>query len=82
MKTIFYKNCNDADADYYLNNKPYKKWFELDNILYSYEGNVVKETIITENEYRFITSVSITIVKDQFSDNGIIRHIGLTINNY
>lgn len=76
MKTIFYKVCeNKDDADYFFNNKPYIEWFAIENLLYT--GSVSKYMV--QKETRVIKSISVTEIKDEFSDAGITRRIALYI---
>lgn len=76
MKTIFYKRSDNEDGDYWLNNQPYNFWFELENTLYDPNGKVIKET---KDEDGFIRQIVTLVVQDRFSDEGIIRRIGLHI---
>ena len=75
MKTIFYKKSENEEGDYFFNNKPYVEWFTMDKLLYN--GSVSKYMI--HKETRVIKSISVTEIKDEFSDNGIIRRIALYI---
>lgn len=75
MKTIFYTSIkSDENADYFLQNKPYKKLLEIENLLYEPNGNIIKE--IKDNN-GFIRDLTLVCVIDNFSsENGIIRKIG------
>lgn len=75
IKTIFYKKCEDdtTEGDYYFNQKPYKLWLTLDNMLYENDGNIKKYTI--DKETRIVENLFI-FTEDEFSDDGIIRRVG------
>ena len=75
MKTIFYKKSETEYGDYFFDNKPYVEWFTLDNVLYN--GSVSKYMI--QKETRVVKAISVTEIKDQFSDEGIVRRIRLYI---
>ena len=75
MKTIFYKTVDGEDeADYWLNNKPYKEWFSLYGVLYEPNGNIIKTTVNDKNHTK---NIVISITEDRFTNEGIIRRIGL-----
>ena len=76
MKTIFYKESDEKNADSWLNQRPYKEWFVIENNLYEPNGNIEK-LFITEE--RFVKNVSLT-TKDYFSNSGIIRKIYVYIS--
>lgn len=72
MKTIFYKLSDDKDnADSWLDNQPYKIWFNLEGFLYE-PNRDVEALFITKEKY--VKHVDLT-TRDYFSDSGIIRKI-------
>ena len=75
MKTIFYKRSKDEEGDYWFDSKPYVEWFTLENIVYS--GSVSKYT--REKGTNRVQNISVTEIKDEFSDEGITRRIALYI---
>ena len=78
MKTIFYKLITDKEnADYWFDDVLAKEWFTLDNFLYEPNGNIVKKVILPEGENKYSHSLTINKMQDTFSDDGIIRRIGL-----
>ena len=78
MKTIFYKLiANKDDADYWFGDIPAKEWFTLENYLYEPNGNIVKRIILPEGENKYSHSLSVNKMQDTFSDEGIIRRLGL-----
>lgn len=78
MKTIFYKLITDKDnADYWFDDIPAKEWFTLKNFLYEPNGNIVKKVILPEGEKQLSYSVSVNKTQDTFSDEGIVRRLGL-----
>jgi hypothetical protein len=85
MKTIFYKISNDESGDFWFgdmfNQKPYREWFKIDNVLYEPNGNIRKRTIIEEKQKRIIHNITIVETQDTFSDEGIIRRIAIYISN-
>lgn len=78
VKTIFYRECEVADADYWFHDVPYKEWFTLNNVLYETNSSIQK---CIENEDNSIATVIIASVRDIFIDNGLIRRVVLFINN-
>jgi hypothetical protein len=82
IKTVFYKPCDKEEADYWFDQNPYKMWFELDNILYDVNRNVVKNTLVPEDNKKCIKPIIISYTVDNFLDFGIIRRIGLSILKY
>jgi hypothetical protein len=78
MKTIFYKLITDKEnADYWFDDTPAKEWFILENFLYEPNGNVAKRVILPEGENKYIHSLSVNKSQDTFSDDGIVRRLGL-----
>ena len=78
MKTIFYKLiANKDDADYWFDDIPAKEWFTLENFLYEPNGNIVKKVILIEEDNKHIHSLTVNKSQDTFSDEGIVRRLGL-----
>lgn len=78
MKTIFYKLItNEKDADYWFDNIPAKEWFCLENFIYEPNGNIEKMVILPEGDKNYIHSLSVNKMQDTFSDEGIVRRLGL-----
>lgn len=76
MKTIFYKQSDTDNADYWFGVSPYKEWFVLENTLYDMNGDVRKYTVIKS----YIKNVAVVVCEDLFTDNGIERKIALYIS--
>lgn len=74
VKTIFYISGEDNDYAYWKNNKPYKEWKTLNNILYEVGNSIIIET--TDNN-RHIKQLVPSMSFDRFSENEIIRRIFL-----
>lgn len=79
MKTIFYKICEQENANYWFEDTPCKEWFTLENTLYEPNGNIHKRTIVSEGDRNFIRTIVPFVTQDSFSDEGIVRRIGLNI---
>jgi hypothetical protein len=79
MRTVFYKQSENKNGDYWFNNKPYVEWFFLENILYETNVSIIKETVIERDGNISIHNVSIEQIHESFSNHGIIRRIALNI---
>lgn len=79
MKTIFYKLIKDENlADYWFDSTPAKEWFTLDSFLYEPNGNIKRETIVERrDEGNVYSNLSVNKCEDFFTDEGIVRRIGL-----
>ena len=78
MKTIFYKLINDEkNADYWFDDVPAKEWFTLENFLYEPNGKIFKRVMLSEGEKNFSYPFSVNKTQDTFSDEGIVRRLGI-----